>query len=45
MASTTTRAPTVAEVLATDRFIREILGGIALRRGRQITGNPNDKEE
>ena len=31
--------------LAADRIIREILGGIALRRRRQSTGQTNDKEE
>ena len=31
--------------LAADRIIREILGGIALRRRRQNTGQPDDKEE
>ena len=31
--------------LAADRIIREILGGIALRRRRQTTGKPIDKEE
>jgi agmatinase len=31
--------------LAADRIIREILGGIALRRRGQTTGQPNDKEE
>jgi arginase family enzyme len=31
--------------LAADRIIREILGGIALRRRRRTTGQPNDKEE
>jgi agmatinase len=31
--------------LAADRIIREILGGIALRRRRQTAGKPNDKEE
>ena len=31
--------------LAADRIIREILGGIALRRRRQSTGKPDDKEE
>ena len=31
--------------LAADRIIREILGGIALRRRRQSSENPNDKEE
>jgi agmatinase len=31
--------------LAADRIIREILGGIALRRRRQTTGKPNYKEE
>jgi agmatinase len=31
--------------LAADRIVREILGGIALRRRRQPIGQPNDKEE
>jgi agmatinase len=31
--------------LAADRIIREILGGIALRRRSQSSGIPNDKEE
>jgi agmatinase len=31
--------------LAADRIVRETLGGIALRRRRRITGQPNDKEE
>jgi agmatinase len=31
--------------LVADRIIREILGGIALRRRRQSSENPNDKEE
>jgi agmatinase len=31
--------------LAADRIIREILGGIALRRRKQSTGIANDKEE
>jgi agmatinase len=31
--------------LAADRIIREILGGIALRRRRQTIGQTNDKEE
>jgi agmatinase len=31
--------------LAADRIIREILGGIALRRRSQSTGKPDDKEE
>jgi len=31
--------------LAADRIIRENLGGIALRRRRQNTGQPDDKEE
>jgi agmatinase len=31
--------------LAADRIIREILGGIALRRRKQSTGKANDKEE
>jgi agmatinase len=31
--------------LAADRIIREILGGIALRRRRQNTGQPDGKEE
>jgi agmatinase len=31
--------------LAADRIVREILGGIALRRRRQPTGQPNDEEE
>jgi hypothetical protein len=31
--------------LAADRIIREILGGIALRRRRLRAGQTNDKEE
>ena len=31
--------------LAADRIIREILGGIALRRSRRTAGQPNDREE
>ena len=31
--------------LAADRIIREILGGIAVRRRKQSTGKANDKEE
>jgi arginase family enzyme len=31
--------------LAADRIVREILGGIALRKRRQNTGQPDDKEE
>ena len=31
--------------LAADRIVREILGGIALRRRRQSSGQTNDKEE
>jgi agmatinase len=31
--------------LAADRIVREILGGIALRRVRHAKGKPNDKEE
>ena len=31
--------------LAADRIVREILGGIALRRRRQPIGQPNDEEE
>jgi arginase family enzyme len=31
--------------LAADRIVREILGGITLRKRRLNTGQPDDKEE